>query len=70
MLTPPRHPPTPPPATKDSVVPPHAARALDLVAAVWPESEEPRPDTLLYVLLGEGGAQGGGGRERCTPFAF
>lgn len=40
-------------APQGEVSPPAAARALDLVAAVWPPEEEPRPETLLYALMGE-----------------
>ena len=35
------------------MLPPTPVRALDLVGAVWPEQEEPRPETLLYALMGE-----------------
>ena len=35
------------------VVVPAPVRSLDLVASVWPSKEEPRPETLLYMLMGE-----------------
>jgi len=40
----------------DLIIPPKIVRDLDLVSAVWPPDEDPRPDTLLYALLGPQGA--------------
>jgi len=38
------------------VDPPEATRHLDLSSQVWPEDDDPRPETLLYALLGPKGA--------------
>lgn len=35
---------------------PRAARKLNLVDRVWPEDDDPRPETLIYALLGPKGA--------------
>lgn len=40
----------------DKVDPPEATRHLDLSSQVWPEDDDPRPETLLYALLGPKGA--------------
>eukprot|EP00887_Chlorella_sp_A99_P001123 scaffold14.g1123.t1 len=43
-------------ALEEEVVPPELVRQLDLMAACWPEEEQPRPETLLYALFGPQGA--------------
>lgn len=43
-------------ALQPHIVAPRVVQELDLVRAVWPENERPRPETLLYSLLGPQGA--------------
>ncbi|KAK9919141.1 hypothetical protein WJX75_009671 [Coccomyxa subellipsoidea] len=41
---------------QDEVQAPMAVRAVDLVDTVWPSTEEPRPEVLLYALMSPAGA--------------